>query len=78
MTHGGRYEHLKSSAKRFSVISHITVWGIGKQAPPVAAGAAACREGAAVHRGRLCEKERVGGRGGQFMVLPNGTRTRTV
>ena len=48
MTRGGRHDHLKKkiiiiwAAKRFSIIYHITVWGIGKLAPPAAAGAPAC------------------------------------
>src|SRR4029434_6733006 len=42
---GGRQEHLKKkiiwAAKRFSIIYHITVCGIGKLAPPAAVGASA-------------------------------------
>ncbi len=38
MTRGGRHKHLKKkkSAPRFSIIYHITVWGIGKLAPLLA------------------------------------------
>ncbi len=40
MTRGGRHKHLKKiiicAAKRFSIIYHITVWGIGKLAPLLA------------------------------------------
>ncbi len=37
----GSRKHLKKkkkicAAKRFSIIHHITVWGIGKLAPPLA------------------------------------------
>ena len=48
MTRGGRHEHLnfcfKSSGPRSGfLLSIITVWGIGKLAPPAAAGAPACQ-----------------------------------
>src|SRR4029434_5751955 len=65
---GGRQEHLKKkiiwAAKRFSIIYHITVCGIGKLAPPAAAGASARQEGAVE---RSCVRRGKGrGRGGQF------------
>src|SRR4029434_3565390 len=46
-------------AKRFSIIYHITVWGIGKLAPPAAAGAPARLEGT----DPVCEWEGEGRRG---------------
>ena len=36
MTHGGWHGHFICTEKRFSIIYHITVWGIGILAPPAA------------------------------------------
>src|SRR4029434_4416677 len=60
---GGRQEHFKKkiilAAKRFSIIHHITVCGIGKLAPPAAAGAPDRLEGT----DPVCEWEGEGARG---------------
>ncbi len=74
VTRGGQHKHLKKiicAAKQFSIIYHITVWGIGKLVP-LLAEKVPCTEAVRSGKGRgarpqgtvhLSQMERTGGGG---------------